>query len=154
MRVTYGVLVTELCPGLAVNSVDPSCPCEAVTADRDIQEVVSRGLARSNWVFAITLSALGGRPLCPCGSHVGPLHPGFGEISYGVYLPCALSFPGPWVEAVLGSFAESLSSRWGWLPLLQPSSCYNCSLLLTLQTRGSDGSLMWLDSRYPTIFSK
>lgn len=30
-----------------------------VTADRDIQEVVSRGLARSNQVFAITLSALG-----------------------------------------------------------------------------------------------
>lgn len=75
MRVTYGVLVTELCPGLAVNSVDPSCPCETVTTDRDIQEVVSRGLAHSNWVFAITLSALGGRPLWPLWQSCGPLAP-------------------------------------------------------------------------------
>ena len=46
------MLVTELCPGLAVNSVDPSCPYVAVTADRDIQEVISRGLAHNNLVFS------------------------------------------------------------------------------------------------------
>ena len=49
---TYCVLVTERGPGLAVNSVGPSCPYVAGTADRDIQGVMRRGLAHSNSVFA------------------------------------------------------------------------------------------------------
>lgn len=71
---TYPVPVTELCSGLAVNYVDPSCP---FTTDRDIKEVIRRGLAHNSFVRD---AGLGVDPSCSVpweadcyGSRVGSL---------------------------------------------------------------------------------